>query len=91
MDYLSYALVATVILAFVLYLDREYIKHYIGLGLFTMLLAFIFRNAVPYLGTAFSATIPLEPVSVITLFLYFHYSCFCYFAGNMIMRRFSND
>ena len=92
MDYLYYALIATIILALVLYKERRYIKVYAGLGLFTMLLAFIFENIMVYLGHwTFYAEPMLLNSSLLTIVLYFHYACFCYFIGNVIIRRSSHD
>ena len=89
MDYLYYALIATILLAAVLYLERKHIKTYIGLGLFTMLLAFIFENLMVYLGHwVFHSEPLLLNVYLLTIILYFHYACFCFFAANMIIRRF---
>lgn len=72
----------------VVFLDSKKWKDYLILGIFTLVLAFIFENATAYLGFWYYNSEPmLLLISLYTWLLYVPYISFCYFVSNRLVKH----
>ncbi|MFQ6009549.1 MAG: hypothetical protein ACE5J7_00275 [Candidatus Aenigmatarchaeota archaeon] len=75
-------------LILVFYHDRKNIKQYVLLGIVTLVLAFLFELISTTLGFwHYSATPKIFTVAAFSLFAYFPWLSYTYFAGNLLRRR----
>ncbi len=85
---LAYLAFLTLPLLLILCFERRFLKTYVRLGIFTVILASVWEPIGVHSGLWHYVVQPqFFGASVLTLLAYFHWMSFSYFAGNVVMRR----
>ena len=88
MEHLYFVLFNFMVLAIVLWHDRQRLRDYALLSILALIAAFIFENFTTYIGLWIYHSEPkIGLMSLYTWILYVPYISFCYFVGNKLGER----